>query len=1286
MGQSKKRKLEPNKNRKPLEQNSNWRKSKSTQSEKKNRNNDELFKEKLELVNGKLELLETKEDVLLEELKNVTDRKRKLKENGENMLEKIKINNSSLEKYEASFNCNSEVDNVFSPTAMVRIECNGVLIGPLRALIDTGAHPNLAISEIGRKFKLALLPLAQKLVGIDGKPFSIRHKLNLRIRPWYETENDVYLSETFWTLPPESQWHPIMPQKILNPTAIQNPSVLPLADPEFWKPSSVQLLFGAGTIAKILISVIHRTLDGTALLESIIGVIVFGSQSDETINGERQVFSAIEYNESEQIDKLLERLWQQDQIGSSSLLSEEEIQVEKHFMETHYRDNTGRFVAKIPLRDTVASEFGSSREIALRRFMYSEKKRMKNQELNSIYVEKMRDLMRAGHLILATENPKPGELVYYIPHHIIEKDNRVVYDASCKTNKGISLNDIQMLGAKLQKDLHLTIMRFRRHKIAIYADIRKMFNQVKLSKDQWNLQRIFWREKPNEPLREYWLNVIIFGLSASPFIAVRSVIQAAREANQNYPKAAKTIEEDFYMDDCTTGANSESEAIQLAKEMDTILKGAGFELRQWKSNSKNVVKCMDSEIENTTVFSAPERTSILGIKWLIDSDKFTFVVKTPKLEGQITKRKIVSCVAELYDPNGYISPVIIIGKILIQELWKAKSEWDEKIPANLEKKWNEFWEQINYLEQFTIDRWLRTGNGAVIQIHGFSDSSESALGAVLFVRTEQSNGKVTCNLLMSKTKVAPLKTISIPRLELSAAELLARLVKEAMKSMEWEQMEYILWTDSSPTFFWIRKIPRELKTYVANRVSSIQSKTDINNWRHINGKENPADLLSRGVLPKDLVNNTLWLHGPKWLILPQSEWPLSPVMQRLSEGVEKEMKVFTVMQSRDTLRIGLKGTKTHVPFLDYVGKLEKAVNILSYVNRFIKIRLDKTYSLPQNRRSRRKEIQLSIAPPTLEEKALAMEYLLQRTQKEYYNPELSALKLGKRLPEKSRIEALNPIMDQNQLLRVGGRLNRSELDYELKHPAIVPNGSKLANLIIDFAHRQTNHGGCQVMMQFIRQNYWIPKVRSEIRNYIHKCVVCVRLNARLEGQLMAELPGERIQPGKPFFHTGVDYAGPFELKMISGKGEDVRRKCWIAIFVCLKTRAIHIDVVTDLSSIAFIACYERFIARRGRCLKMHSDNGTSFVGTNKELKRALELWTQKEMLEHLFNKGTEWRFMTPAAPHQGGIYEAAVKSMKFHLKRIVGQKVLPFEQFTTLLSQIEAILNSRPLHPLSDDP
>lgn len=271
--------------------------------------------------------------------------------------------------------------------------------------------------------------------------------------------------------------------------------------------------------------------------------------------------------------------------------------------------------------------------------------------------------------------------------------------------------------------------------------------------------------------------------------------------------------------------------------------------------------------------------------------------------------------------------------------------------------------------------------------------------------------------------------------------------------------------------------------------------------------------------------------------------------------------------------------------------------------------------------------------------------------------------------------------------RLYPHINHLLQDYEQRHPAIIPKGSRLAWLLMEHAHRVSLHGGIQVQMQFLRQRYWIPQLRDELKKFTRECVECVRNKPITLDQLMADLPADRIRPGKPFETTGVDYAGPFNVKYVDKENETViMLKAWVVVFVCLKTRAVHLDFVNDLKSSSFIACYEEFVARRGRCYKLYSDNGTSFVGAEKEISRAYKKWQQDGTVDSVARRGTSWNFMTPAAPHQGGIYEAAVKIMKHHFKRIVGPRVVEFRQLKTLLCKIEAVMNSRPLSALTDDP
>lgn len=593
----------------------------------------------------------------------------------------------------------------------------------------------------------------------------------------------------------------------------------------------------------------------------------------------------------------------------------------------------------------------------------------------------------------------------------------------------------------------------------------------------------------------------------------------------------------------------------------------------------------------------------------------------------------------------------------------------------------EFWKEIKDLEEFRIDRWIGTVDGSKTKLIGFSDSSQMAYGAVVYARTEYPDGTVLCRLIMSKSRVAPVKTMTIPRLELAAAETLSRVIVEVKKAMEFEEMKYILFTDSSPTLYWLRKDPANLKVYVSNRVASIQRNTDLKCWHYVNTKDNPADLLSRGVKPSELAGNKLWLYGPAWLSLTPNEWPAERFPSNLPDDTEIELKVNAISEVANGLDID--GPEERMSILEYSHNLEKALRILSYVIRYMNAVHNKYQPPPRHTRS----VNLVIHPPTGKERAWALGYFIRKTQQEYWNAEWSALKNGKDLPDKSKLEPLKPILDGRGIIRLGGRLGKSLLDYEMKHPPIIPGGSRLAWLIMEQAHRRCDHGGIQVTAQFIRQRYWIPKLRDELKQFTRKCVVCVRFKPVYTEQLMGELPGERIRPGKPFLASGVDYAGPIQIKFMDKDGETIQlHKGWIVVFVCLKTRGIHLDIVTDLTASSFIACFERFVARRGECTRMFSDNGTSFIGAEKEISRAYAEWRKDGTVDRIANKGTEWTFMTPAAPHQGGIYEAAVKSMKHHLRRVIGARTMDFESLRTLLAEVEAILNSRPLTPLSDDP
>ncbi|XP_044583030.1 uncharacterized protein LOC123264053 [Cotesia glomerata] len=277
--------------------------------------------------------------------------------------------------------------------------------------------------------------------------------------------------------------------------------------------------------------------------------------------------------------------------------------------------------------------------------------------------------------------------------------------------------------------------------------------------------------------------------------------------------------------------------------------------------------------------------------------------------------------------------------------------------------------------------------------------------------------------------------------------------------------------------------------------------------------------------------------------------------------------------------------------------------------------------------------------------------------------------------------------ERQGVLRVGGRLRNALLDPEERHPAILPRQSPLTSILIDDSHRKTLHGGTQLTLADLRKSVWIIGGRVPVRSFILRCVICTRHRGERAQQLMGQLPAARVQPTRAFLHTGLDYAGPITLKTFQGRGA-TRSKGWIAVFVCMFSSAVHLELVTDYTAAAFIAAYRRFTSRRGICHTLYSDCGTNFVGADKELKRlfAAGSRTLRELSTLIAQDGTNWKFNPPGAPHFGGKWEAAVKSIKFHLRRTIGDSLLTLEQYSTLLAQIEAILNSRPLTPLNEDP
>lgn len=587
-------------------------------------------------------------------------------------------------------------------------------------------------------------------------------------------------------------------------------------------------------------------------------------------------------------EQLLRKFWEIEHFSSDEPShTPEEQQACTHFQHTVNRDHDGRYHVSLPRRLGVPA-LGPSRDITLRRY-HSTERSLTRQGTWDTYRALVSEYITLGHAeqVPTSDMGKPSSCVYYLPMHSVVKLSststklRPVCDASSKTVTGISLNDTLLPGPSLYPLITLVINRFRRHTIAMTADVSKMYRQIGLNMDELDYHRFLHKDEAGE-ITDYRMTRLTFGVTSSPFLATQVLRQLAQDYQHEYPEASEIVRTAFYVDDVLTGAETISQAQQLRESLNLLLSKACMPLCKWRSNLKELLESIpDSLREMSDLHLSPEpgnALKTLGIHWSTEQD--CLFVATPDVSTQLpaTKRSVASVVARIFDPLGWFTPATLPAKVLIQEAWALRLGWDDLLPSQLQSKWHEWISVITAIKNHPIPRHFGHPHKRVQnrEIHGFSDASNIAYGGVVYIRTFFTDLDVSVDLVSSKTKVAPLKTLTVPRLELCGALLLSELMTSVASNLDISPTSLYAWSDSAVVLGWLNKSPKCLNVFVSNRVSKISSLVKPSHWRYVDTRCNPADLLSRGVSPNELLSNHLWWKGPLWLSLEPALWPKRP--------------------------------------------------------------------------------------------------------------------------------------------------------------------------------------------------------------------------------------------------------------------------------------------------------------------------------------------------------------------------------------------------------------------------
>ncbi|XP_055585122.1 uncharacterized protein LOC129737973 [Uranotaenia lowii] len=944
--------------------------------------------------------------------------------------------------------------------------------------------------------------------------------------------------------------------------------------------------------------------------------------------------------------------------------------------------------------------------MALQREKHFERRLKKNPHIEQVVRQQVEAYLSKRYAHKATpeelDSAEPGR-IWYLPLNYVENPKkpgkvRLVWDAAAQAH-GISLNSVLLPGPDLLTSLPAVIQRFRERKVAFGADLREMYHQIRVREQDRQAQRFLFRSNPNVEPEIYIMDVCTFGSACSPAMAQFVKKLNATQFVDKFPEAVGVIDRRHYVDDYYDCTDTEEQAITRAQQVRYIHQQAGFEFHGWVSNRKSVLQALGAPSTPEVALSDPKTSGtqrVLGIIWKPEEDVFVFStdVRTdlhPYFYNQIrpTKRIALSGIMSLFDQLGFLAPFTILGKLLLQDLWRTGCEWDQLIDDDSFAKWQQFTSFMPAVGSVKIERcYLQTFSPEAyrtLELHTFVDASEQAYGATSFFRITEGNS-YRCSLVMAKTKVSPLKQFSIPRMELCAAVLGSALANKIECEHDLKVTRRVFWSDSRTVLSWIRSDQRKYKPFVGFRIGTILQNTKIDEWRWVPTKHNIADIVTKPSASLFLETDSPWFLGPDFLRKDESEWPEQHLP---SPNTTEELRV--CHQHHTTI--------SSFSFIDVtrISKWNILLRTICCVFRFAsncrrKAKKEPIETVEAPDSTKRLVVRFVpgvVVPLQQSEYERAETVLWKMAQHQHYFDELATLKKNEGLPKEkwlsiektSPLHRLLPFLDDLGVLRVDGRIREATfIPFDTRFPIILPREHAVTYHLINFYHQRYGHANKETVFNEMRQRFHISKLRPVIDRVGKQCQWCAVRKSRPRPARMAPLPVERITPYlKPFSYVGVDYFGPIEVTV--GRRSEKR---WIVLFTCLSVRAIHLEVAYRLNTDSCIMAIRRFVLRRGPPVTFFSDNGTNLKAASKELQEQIKR-IDTASANVFTNARTRWSFNPPSAPHMGGIWERMVRSTKAAMATLTSGSRMTDEILLTVITEAEEIVNTRPLVYLPQD-